>query len=189
MYILTNDQKMCCINAVKFDSWELPSSGDLTNENDRDIIESLEDKMIEVYGDALVWFEVERANPDNGGDGVCNFDGKMIRPEHLKTLGAALKVREGLLCYLPHATSCSSVALQYLAVKSDHGCEIMTWNFDPNFGIRCRALAQGKPSRDNGGPDVLPALGEGLLSARLGIKYRHSFVLVEILINIISSFW
>ena len=66
------------------DASYMPSKGDLSNPNDRQIIKAMEDKMIRAYGERIV-------NKAAAAGTEGNLKDKMIRPEHLASLGAAVK--------------------------------------------------------------------------------------------------
>eukprot|EP00964_Phaeocystis_antarctica_P046062 scaffold26560_cov53-Phaeocystis_antarctica.AAC.2 len=70
---------------VLFES-EMPSGGDLSNPNDEALVTSLEDKMIEAYGTALVEVKCKAA----GGEAV-DLNMKMLRPMHVGSLFAAVE--------------------------------------------------------------------------------------------------
>ena len=65
---------------------DMPSGGALSNPNDKALVTSLEDKMIEAYGTALVEVKCKAA----GGKKV-NLDRKMLRPMHVGALFAAVE--------------------------------------------------------------------------------------------------
>ena len=64
----------------------MPSGGALSNPNDKALVTSLEDKMIEAYGTALVELKCKAA----GGEKV-DLSGKMLRPQHVGALFAAVE--------------------------------------------------------------------------------------------------
>eukprot|EP00964_Phaeocystis_antarctica_P062035 scaffold37121_cov54-Phaeocystis_antarctica.AAC.1 len=64
----------------------MPSGGALSNPNDEALVTSLEDKMIEAYGTALVEVKCKAA----GGEAV-NLGSKMLRPMHVGALFAAVE--------------------------------------------------------------------------------------------------
>eukprot|EP00964_Phaeocystis_antarctica_P020101 scaffold11099_cov65-Phaeocystis_antarctica.AAC.1 len=64
----------------------MPSGGDLSNPNDVALVTSLEDKMIEAYGTALVEVKCKAA----GGKAV-DPGSKMLRPMHVGALFAAVE--------------------------------------------------------------------------------------------------
>eukprot|EP00964_Phaeocystis_antarctica_P084806 scaffold53487_cov54-Phaeocystis_antarctica.AAC.1 len=64
----------------------MPSGGALSNPNDKALVTSLEDKMIEAYGTALVELKCKAA----GGKKV-NLDRKMLRHMHVGALFAAVE--------------------------------------------------------------------------------------------------
>ena len=64
----------------------MPSGGDLSNPNDKALVKSLEDQMIEAYGNALVQAKCKAA----GGETV-DLSAKMIRPVHVDALFAAVE--------------------------------------------------------------------------------------------------
>eukprot|EP00964_Phaeocystis_antarctica_P135564 scaffold99910_cov60-Phaeocystis_antarctica.AAC.2 len=64
----------------------MPSGGALSNPNDRALVTSLEDKMIEAYGTALVEVKCKAA----GGKEV-NLTYKMLRHMHVGALFAAVE--------------------------------------------------------------------------------------------------
>ena len=73
---------------VKVESEQyMPSGGDLSNPGDKALVKSLEDKMIEAYGNALVEAKCKAA----GGETVVDLSAKMIRPVHVNALFAAVE--------------------------------------------------------------------------------------------------
>ena len=64
----------------------MPSGGALSNPNDKALVTSLEDKMIEAYGFALVEVKCKAA----GGEEV-DLHCKMLRPMHVGALFAAVE--------------------------------------------------------------------------------------------------
>ena len=65
---------------------DMPSGGALSNPNDKALVTSLEDKMIEAYGTALVELKCKAA----GGKEV-DLRSKMLRPMHVGALFAAVE--------------------------------------------------------------------------------------------------
>ena len=65
---------------------DMPSGGALSNPNDEALVTSLEDKMIEAYGTALVEVKCKAA----GGEAV-DLGRKMLRPMHVGALFAAVE--------------------------------------------------------------------------------------------------
>ena len=65
----------------------MPSGGDLSNPDDKALVKSLEDKMIEAYGNALVEAKCKAA----GCETVVDLSAKMIRPVHVNALFAAVE--------------------------------------------------------------------------------------------------
>eukprot|EP00964_Phaeocystis_antarctica_P031500 scaffold17815_cov60-Phaeocystis_antarctica.AAC.1 len=68
------------------DECDMPSGGALSNPNDEALVTSLEDKMIETYGTALVELKCKAA----GGEEV-DLSAKMLRPVHVGALFAAVE--------------------------------------------------------------------------------------------------
>eukprot|EP00964_Phaeocystis_antarctica_P074702 scaffold45998_cov40-Phaeocystis_antarctica.AAC.1 len=64
----------------------MPSGGALSNPDDKALVTSLEDKMIEAYGTALVELKCKAA----GGEAV-DLGRKMLRPMHVGALFAAVE--------------------------------------------------------------------------------------------------
>merc|ERR1740130_1116292 len=64
----------------------MPSGGDLSNPDDKALVKSLEDQMVEAYGNALVQAKCKAA----GGETV-DLSKKMIRPVHVDALFAAVE--------------------------------------------------------------------------------------------------
>ena len=64
----------------------MPSGGALSNPNDQALVKGLEDKMIEAYGNALVEVKCKAAD-----DGYVNLGWKMLRPQHVGALFAAVE--------------------------------------------------------------------------------------------------
>ena len=65
---------------------DMPSGGALSNPNDKALVTSLEDKMIEAYGTALVELKCKAA----GGEAV-DLSTKMLRHMHVGALFAAVE--------------------------------------------------------------------------------------------------
>lgn len=61
----------------------MPSSGALSNPNDKICVKALEDRMIEAYGKAIVVAKCEEGI-------VVDLSSKMLRMVHVETLGAAI---------------------------------------------------------------------------------------------------
>ena len=64
----------------------MPSGGALSNPNDQALVKDLEDKMIEAYGTAIVEVKCKAA-----GGGYVYLDRKMLRPQHVGALFAAVE--------------------------------------------------------------------------------------------------
>ena len=64
----------------------MPSGGALSNPNDQALVKGLEDKMIDAYGTALVEVKCKAA-----GGGRVNLSYKMLRPQHVGALFAAVE--------------------------------------------------------------------------------------------------
>ena len=64
----------------------MPSGGALSNPNDQALVKDLEDKMIDAYGTALVEVKCKAA-----GGGRVDLDRKMLRPQHVGALFAAVE--------------------------------------------------------------------------------------------------
>ena len=64
----------------------MPSGGDLSNPNDQALVKDLEDKMIDAYGTAIVEVKCKAA-----GDGKVDLRCKMLRPQHVGALFAAVE--------------------------------------------------------------------------------------------------
>jgi hypothetical protein len=65
---------------------DMPSGGALSNPDDKALVTALEDKMIEAYGTALVEIKCKAA-----GGGKVNLWCKMLRPQHVGALFAAVE--------------------------------------------------------------------------------------------------
>ena len=65
---------------------DMPSGGALANPKDKALVTALEDKMIEAYGTALVEVKCKAA-----GGGAVYLDCKMLRPQHVGALFAAVE--------------------------------------------------------------------------------------------------
>ena len=65
---------------------EMPSGGALSNPNDKALVKGLEDKMIDAYGTAIVEVKCKAA----GGE-MVELDSKMLRPQHVGALFAAVE--------------------------------------------------------------------------------------------------
>ena len=66
---------------------DMPSGGALSNPNDKALVKGLEDKMIDAYGTALVEVKCKAA----GRGGEVNLRCKMLRPQHVGALFAAVE--------------------------------------------------------------------------------------------------
>ena len=64
----------------------MPSGGALSNPNDQALVKDLEDKMIGAYGTALVELKCKAA-----GGGYVDLSSKMLRPQHVGALFAAVE--------------------------------------------------------------------------------------------------
>ena len=64
----------------------MPSGGALSNPDDKALVKDLEDKMIEAYGTAIVEVKCKAA-----GGGYVYLDRKMLRPQHVGALFAAVE--------------------------------------------------------------------------------------------------
>jgi hypothetical protein len=65
---------------------DMPSGGAFSNPNDKALVTALEDKMIEAYGTALVEVKCKAA-----GGGKADLSRKMLRPQHVGALFAAVE--------------------------------------------------------------------------------------------------
>ena len=65
--------------------WNMPSGGALSNPNDQALVKGLEDKMIDAYGTAIVEVKCK------AGGGMVNLSKKMLRPQHVGALFAAVE--------------------------------------------------------------------------------------------------
>ena len=76
---------------VMFES-NMPSGGALSNPNDQALVKGLEDKMIDAYGTAIVELKCKAPEfkPWMGSEEV-NLSGKMLRPQHVGALFAAVE--------------------------------------------------------------------------------------------------
>ena len=75
----------------------MPSRGALSNPDDKALVKGLEDQIIDVYGRAIVEIKCRKAEE---GERV-NLGGKMLRPQHVESLMAAVnkyRVTELGLC-------------------------------------------------------------------------------------------
>ena len=72
--------------------YAMPSGGDLSNPNDQALVKDLEDKMIDAYGTAIVELKCKAPEfkPWMGSEEV-NLSGKMLRPQHVGALFAAVE--------------------------------------------------------------------------------------------------
>ena len=125
------------VNVISED--EMPSGGDLSNPNDKVLVTSLEDKMIEAYGTAMVELKCKAA-----GGKVVDLRMKMIRPQHVGALFAVVKrykvaeLKLGL-----NQLRAAGGALVAAALKTD---TTLTW-------LLCAQL--GRPSNQGQGLAVL----------------------------------
>ena len=71
---------------------DMPSGGALSNPNDQALVKDLEDKMIDAYGTAIVELKCKAPEfkPWMGSEEV-NLSGKMLRPQHVGALFAAVE--------------------------------------------------------------------------------------------------
>ena len=65
----------------------MPSGGALSNPNDKALVTTLEDKMIDAYGTALVELKCKAA----GRKTIVDLPSKMLRPQHVGALFAAVE--------------------------------------------------------------------------------------------------
>ena len=93
LYAITRDGALRCFPEVEVLSEEdMPSGGDLSNAKDRALVKGLEDKMIDAYGTAIVELKCKAPEfkPWMGSEEV-NLSGKMLRPQHVGALFAAVQ--------------------------------------------------------------------------------------------------
>ena len=62
---------------------DMPSGGEFSNPDDKEVVEGLEDKMIEVYGKVIVELKCKPG-------GEVNLWAKMLRAVHMEALGEAV---------------------------------------------------------------------------------------------------
>ena len=87
LYAIARDGALTHYPAVEVQrEYDMPSWGKLSNPNDKALVKGLEDKMIDAYGTALVELKCKAA----GGEKV-DLSGKMLRPQHVGALFAAVE--------------------------------------------------------------------------------------------------
>ena len=64
---------------------DLPSQGVLANPNDKALVEDIEDQIIDAHGHAIVEIKCRKAKK-----GVVDLGAKMLRPQHVESLMAAV---------------------------------------------------------------------------------------------------
>ena len=69
----------------------MPSGGALSNPNDQALVKGLEDKMIDAYGTALVEVKCKATGINQFGVKEVNLRSKMLRPQHVGALFAAVE--------------------------------------------------------------------------------------------------
>ena len=87
LYAIERDGALNRYPEVKVvDEDRMPSGGALSNPNDKALVKGLEDKMIDAYGTALVEVKCKAA-----GGGKVDLRSKMLRPQHVGALFAAVE--------------------------------------------------------------------------------------------------
>ena len=87
LYAIKRDGTLNRYPKVKvLDESDMPSGGALSNPNDQALVKGLEDKMIDAYGTAIVELKCKAA-----GGGYVNLRMKMLRPQHVGALFAAVE--------------------------------------------------------------------------------------------------
>ena len=118
-----------------FNESGMPSGGALSNPNDKALVTSLEDKMIEAYGTALVELKCKAA----GGEAV-DLSRKMLRPMHVGALFAAVeRYQVAELDLVNNQLGAAGGELVAAALKTN---TTLTW-------LRCAQL--GRPSNQGQG--------------------------------------
>ena len=109
---------------------DMPSGGALSNPNDKALVKELEDKMIDAYGTAIVEVKCKAA-----GDGKVDLRCKMLRPQHVGALFAAVeRYQVAKLDLTNNQLGAEGGALVAAALKTN---TTLTW-------LRCAQL--GRPS-------------------------------------------
>ena len=86
LYAISRDGRLKQYQRVVMDVRDMPSRGALSNPDDEALVKGLEDRIIDVYGRAIVEITCSKAK-----EGVrVNLVGKMLRPQHVESLMAAL---------------------------------------------------------------------------------------------------
>ena len=108
----------------------MPSGGALSNPDDQARVKGLEDKMIDAYGTAIVELKCKAA-----GDGYVDLSKKMLRPQHVGALFAAVeRYQVAKLNLTSNQLGAEGGALVAAALKTN---TTLTW-------LRCAQL--GRPS-------------------------------------------
>ena len=86
LYAIQRDGRLHQFNRVDMEERDMPSGGALSNPDDEALVKGLEDQIIDVYGRAIVEIKCRKAEE---GERV-NLGGKMLRPQHVESLMAAV---------------------------------------------------------------------------------------------------
>ena len=86
LYAIKRDGRLHQYKAVKMFERDMPSGGALSNPDDKALVKGLEDRIIDVYGRAIVEITCRKAKK---GEAV-GLGYKMLRPQHVEPLMAAV---------------------------------------------------------------------------------------------------
>ena len=86
LYAIQRDGRLKQYKRVGMVESDMPSRGALSNPDDKALVKGLEDRIIDVYGRAIV--EIKCSKAEEGE--VVNLNAKMLRPQHVESLMAAV---------------------------------------------------------------------------------------------------
>ena len=86
LYAIKRDGRLRQYKKVGMLEGDMPSRGALSNPDDEALVKGLEDRIIDVYGRAIVEIKCRKAEEGEEVDLI----GKMLRPQHVESLMAAV---------------------------------------------------------------------------------------------------
>ena len=86
LYAILRDGRLEQYRRVVMGKSSMPSRGALSNPDDEALVKGLEDRIIDVYGRAIVEIKCRKAEEGEEVDLI----GKMLRPQHVELLMAAV---------------------------------------------------------------------------------------------------
>ena len=86
LYAIRRDGRLRQYEEVNMGESDMPSRGALSNPDDKALVKGLEDRIIDVYGRAIVEITCRKAEEGE----LVLLRGKMLRPQHVESLMAAV---------------------------------------------------------------------------------------------------